>query len=110
MDLYQRIAADSRFVTAFPPELDIVVFAPRAESVSASSALSRRIFDAAAKNNLHLAIAELPVTFFAGNLLAMNLDRDSLICLRSVLMKPEHHAWLNRIWELLSQATDECLP
>ena len=37
MDLYQRIAADSRFVAAFLPELDIAVFAPRAESVSASS-------------------------------------------------------------------------
>ncbi len=63
LDLYQRIAVDSRFVAAFSPELDIVVFAPRAESVSASSAMSRRIFEAARRKNLHLAIAELPVAF-----------------------------------------------
>jgi tyrosine decarboxylase / aspartate 1-decarboxylase len=108
IDLYQRISADSRFVAAFPPVLDIVVFAPRAESVSASSAMSRSIFAAAARKNLHLAIAELPVAFFEVNLGGVKVDRDSLTCLRSVLMKPEHREWLDRIWELLSQATDEC--
>ena len=108
MDLYQRIAADSRFVAAFPPELDIAVFAPRAESVSASSRMSRSIFAAAARKNLHLAIAELPVAFFEANLGGTKVDQKSLTCLRSALMKPEHRQWLDRIWELLSQATDEC--
>jgi tyrosine decarboxylase / aspartate 1-decarboxylase len=108
MDLYQRIAADSRFVAAFPPELDIAVFAPRAESVSASSRMSRSIFAAAARKNLHLAIAELPVAFFEANLGGSKVDQNSLTCLRSALMKPEHRQWLDRIWELLSQATDEC--
>jgi glutamate/tyrosine decarboxylase-like PLP-dependent enzyme len=108
MDLYQRIAADSRFVAAFPPELDITVFAPRAESVSASSRMSRSIFAAAARKNLHLAIAELPVAFFEANLGGVKVDQNSLTCLRSALMKPEHRQWLDRIWELLSQATDEC--
>jgi tyrosine decarboxylase/aspartate 1-decarboxylase len=106
--LYQKVAGDPRFVTAFPPELDIVVFAPRAASVSASSAMSRRIFEAAARKNLHLALAELPVALFEGDLGGEELDRASLTCLRSVLMKPEHNEWLGRIWELLSQATDEC--
>src|SRR5208283_1375968 len=108
IDFHQRIAGDSRFVAAFPPELDIVVFAPRAESVSASSAMSRRIFAAAARNNLHLAIAELPVALFEANLGGVKVDQSYLTCLRSVLMKPEHREWLDRIWELLSQATDEC--
>jgi glutamate/tyrosine decarboxylase-like PLP-dependent enzyme len=108
IDFHQRIVADSRFVAAFPPELDIVVFAPRAESVSASSARSRSIFAAAAKKSLHLAIAELPVAFFEANLSGVKVDQNSLTCLRSVLMKPEHREWLDRIWELLSQATDEC--
>lgn len=108
VDLHQRIAGDARFVAAFPPELDIVVFAPRAPSVNASSALSRRIFEVAARKNLHLAIAELPLTLFEGNLGEMKLDRESLTCLRCVLMKPEHREWLDRIWELLNQATDEC--
>jgi tyrosine decarboxylase / aspartate 1-decarboxylase len=106
LDLYQHVLADGGFVTAFAPELDIVVFAPRARSVSESSALSRKIFDAAAAKNLHLAVAELPVAFFDANLREMKKDRASLTCLRSVLMKPEHKEWVGRIWELLSEAVD----
>jgi tyrosine decarboxylase / aspartate 1-decarboxylase len=106
LDLYQHVLADGRFVTAFAPELDIAVFAPRARSVSESSALSRKIFDAAATRNLHLAVAELPVAFFDTNLNGMKKDRASLTCLRSVLMKPEHEEWVGRIWELLSDAAD----
>jgi len=103
--LYRLVTGDPRFVAAFPPELDIVVFAPRAARVSESSQLSRRIFDAAARKNLHLAVAELPVAFFEENLGGMEKDRATLTCLRSVLMKPEHLDWVDRIWELLSEAT-----
>jgi len=109
LDLYQRLLRDERFVTAFEPELDIVVFAPRAASVSESSALSRQIFDAAARRNLHLAVAELPSAFFDANLAGMNKDRATVTCLRSVLMKPEHREWLPRIWQVLEEATQECL-
>jgi glutamate/tyrosine decarboxylase-like PLP-dependent enzyme len=107
--LFERLRADSRFVTAFAPELDIVVYAPRAGSVSAASALSRKIFEAAAKRDLHLAVAELPVQFWAENLAGMKRDRETLTCLRSVLMKPEHLDWVERIWELLSDSTSEVL-
>ena len=108
-DFYQRLTNDQRFVTAFPPQLDIVVFAPRGQSISDSSLLSRRIYDAAAVRNLHLAVAELPSTFFAANLGGMRRDRDFITCLRSVLMKPEHLEWLPRIWNILEEATVEIL-
>jgi len=107
LDLHHRLEKDARFLTAFPPELDIVVFAPRADSVSESSERSRKVFEAAACRNLHLAVAELPVEFFAANLGSMKKDRNSLTCLRSVLMKPEHREWIGRIWEILGDATDE---
>jgi tyrosine decarboxylase / aspartate 1-decarboxylase len=107
--LYERIERDERFVGAFAPELDIVIFSPRAKSVTEASALSRRIFEAAAKRNLHLAVAELPAEFWAGNLGAMQRDRETMTCLRSVLMKPEHLQWIPRIWEELSAATAEVL-
>jgi hypothetical protein len=29
------------------------------------------------------------------------MQAEPLTCLRSVLMKPEHEAWLSRIWERL---------
>ena len=104
---FEKLKADSRFVTAFAPELDIIVFAPRGDSVSESSEMTRKIFEAAAKRNLHLAVAELPVHFWESHLGPMKRDRDRLTCLRSVLMKPEHYDWVGRIWELLSEATRE---
>ena len=107
--LHDRLQKDGRFVTAFAPELDIVIFAPRAGGVTAASALSRRIFDAAAKRDLHLAVAELPAEFWAANLRAMHRDRETMTCLRSVLMKPEHFEWLPKIWDALSAATSEVL-
>ncbi len=107
--LFEKLRADERFVTAFPPELDIVVFVPRAESASEASILSRKMFEAAAKRNLHLAVAELPIHFWEANLGAMKRDRETLTCLRSVLMKPEHLDWIPRIWELLSTSSAEVL-
>ena len=35
----------------------------------------------------------------------MRRDRDAIICLRSVLMKPEHREWADRIWAILDEAT-----
>jgi tyrosine decarboxylase / aspartate 1-decarboxylase len=107
--LFEKLRRDSRFVTAFPPELDIIVFAPRVESVSEASALSRELFEGAAKRDLHLAVAELPIRFWEANLGAMKRDHETMTCLRSVLMKPEHLDWVERIWDLLSLSTDEVL-
>lgn len=109
LKLFEHLQADERFAPAFAPELDIVVFAPRADSVSAASVLSRKIFDAAAKRNLHLAVAQLPADFWAALPAQMRRDRETITCLRSVLMKPEHLAWFPKIWEALSAATSEVL-
>ena len=104
--LYEKIKGDGRFVPAFAPELDIVVFAPRAGSVSEMSAKSRTIFATAAERGLHLAVAELPVTFFSSLEPNVRRDRETLTCLRSVLMKPEHLDWIDRIWQILGSAAD----
>ena len=105
---HQRLANDPRFLAPFAPELDILVFAPRATNVDAASVLTRRIFQAAARKNLHLAVAEIPVAFFGGEWESAKQDRSGLTCLRTVLMKPEHLDWLDRIWAILDQATQEC--
>ena len=117
LDLHGRIASDARFVTPFPPELDIVVWAVRDKSASAASRRARRLFDAAARRDLHLALAELPVDLFAAagsaspgtaqpglSLSGMTRDRDTITCLRSVLMKAEHKQWLPEIWSRLDAA------
>jgi tyrosine decarboxylase/aspartate 1-decarboxylase len=108
--LYEKIQQDPRFVTAFAPELDILVFAPRASSVSSMSARSRSVFQAAAERGLHLAVADLPISFFRSLDASVLRDRQTLTCLRSVLMKPEHLDWIDRIWQILSIATLDSFP
>lgn len=106
LGLHRRIAADSRFVTAFEPELDIVVWAVRAPRASDASRLAREIFEAAAREDLHLAVAEVPTDFFELARHGIARDRDTITCLRSVLMKPEHEAWVERIWERLDRVAN----
>lgn len=103
LELHRRLEADARFCTPFPPELDIVVWAPQARSATEASARARLIFEAAARRGLHLALASLPAKFFAGR--GMQMDSDYIGCLRSVLMKPEHKPWVERIYTLLDEAT-----
>jgi tyrosine decarboxylase / aspartate 1-decarboxylase len=107
--LFQKVNQDKRFITAFAPELDIVVWAPLAGSVSEASKLTRKIFTEAARNNLHLALAELPVDFFDLSRHNIECDKDTITCLRSVLMKPEHLDWIERIGEILDRATTSVL-
>ena len=107
--LYHRLRADARWVVPFAPELDIVVWAPRSPSARRTSELSQRIFEAAARRNLHLALIRLPVRFFAPVAPAISTDQGTVLCLRSVLMKPEHLEWVGRIAEILNQCAEEVM-
>ncbi len=109
MLLHQRICADRRWLSPFAPELDILVCAVRAGTVAASSRLAQQIFAAAAQENLHLALAQVPGKFFPPGSWADQHDNGLITCLRSVLMKPEHLDWLEEIWSRLSQVTDQVL-
>jgi glutamate/tyrosine decarboxylase-like PLP-dependent enzyme len=104
LELHRRLERDARFLAAAPPELDIVVWIPRAPSASAASELARRLFEEAARHALHLALAELPCGFFELDAAGIERDRERVTCLRSVLMKPEHEAWIGPIWERLDRA------
>ena len=100
--LYELIEIDDRFVTAFPPELDIVVWAPKAETVTQASKISDSLFNEAAKMNLHLAKANLPSSFFAETW--PKPEQESVTTLRACIMKPEHLEWMDRIWDILDRA------
>jgi glutamate/tyrosine decarboxylase-like PLP-dependent enzyme len=102
LELARRLSESDQWVVPFPPELDIVVWSPRAKSASEASAQSRRIFERAAANDLHLALIQLPVRYFAGT--HFEADQDHILCLRSVLMKPEHANWIDEIFERLNLA------
>jgi tyrosine decarboxylase/aspartate 1-decarboxylase len=122
--LHAKIAADARLIAGPAPQLDIVVWAVRADTLAESSRRAQQIFDRAAENDLHLALVRLPVRFFAsdrnqrvphvrifgdGNVnsycLWQDIPEDSMVtCLRSVLMKPEHLTWIEEIASRLDQA------
>jgi tyrosine decarboxylase / aspartate 1-decarboxylase len=104
LKLYRYLGSDARFITAFEPELDIVVWAIAAPSVSEASRRALEIFGSAERLGLYLAVAELPVAFFAESLGPMRVDAETISCLRSVLMKPEHLDWIDRIIALLERA------
>ena len=104
--LYEKIASDERFKTIFPPELDIVVWAPNGSSASQISECSEQIFKAAAQENLHLATFKYPTALLRGKWGDVDLDQLYVTCLRSCLMKPEHLDWVERIWEVLGKVAN----
>lgn len=109
LQMHQRLQSDPRWLAPFAPELDILVWAPRHPLASRISQLSQQIFDAAARLDLHLALIRLPVQMLAAGGAAIERDEESVLCLRSVLMKPEHEAWVGRLWQRLSSAADQAL-
>jgi tyrosine decarboxylase/aspartate 1-decarboxylase len=106
--LYQMISASPHFLAPIaPPQLDIVFWTVRSENPEASSALAQRVFDESAKIDLHLALARLPIRFFPQNAWKKSEDTarpSTVMCLRSVLMKPEHLLWLDQLWQRLDAA------
>ena len=123
LELDSRVRGDVRFeaLAAGGPELDIVVWALRAATPQEASERAQKVFDACAVRGLNLALVQLPPTWFgfgprssfgqAGREGFGQVGREvkgssTMTCLRSVLMKPEHEAWMDEIWDRLSAACD----
>jgi glutamate/tyrosine decarboxylase-like PLP-dependent enzyme len=109
MELDRRLRVDSagRFqaLAGGGPELDIVVWKAYAETPERASELAQKIFAACALRDLHLALVELPLRWFQPAEVSEPANGAGLVtCLRSVLMKPEHEAWLDEIWKRLTAA------
>jgi tyrosine decarboxylase / aspartate 1-decarboxylase len=108
LELDRRLRQDGHFepLAAGTPELDIVVWKLKAENPQRATELAQRIFAACATMHLHLALVQLPLNWFQ----PAGIGKSELVtCLRSVLMKPEHAAWLEKIWERLSAASAKVL-
>jgi len=103
LKLFSYIEKDPRFLTALPPELDIIAWAPKADKTSLISQLSKQHFDACAELDLHLALVELPEHLLRPYWSAVEFDTQTVTCLRSCLMKPEHLQWVDRIWAILDK-------
>jgi glutamate/tyrosine decarboxylase-like PLP-dependent enzyme len=108
--LHEYVVRDPRFFSPFEPELDIVVWAVKAPQASSSSDWAQRIFDEAANEGVHLALANLPRSLFQNGCPEMDWDRETLTAFRACVMKPEHLDWIDRIWERFDRAASRVLP
>jgi glutamate/tyrosine decarboxylase-like PLP-dependent enzyme len=104
--LYQRLVDDARFITPLEPDLDIVIWAPRAQSTSAISKLSQEAFKQAEARDLYLATYSFPSELVQKAYPDIEIDTPYTTCLRSSLMKPEHLAWIDDIWKILDEVQE----
>lgn len=103
-EFHAWVGEQAAWKTLLAPELDILVFTADRADAAAASAANQEIFKAAAKQDLHLAVARLPrdlLEHWAGEL-AWN--EDSLAVIRTCLMKPEHRSWLSELQTRLQAA------
>ena len=105
--LFGLIQTEPRYLTAFPPELDIIIWAPRARTASEISRRSRDVFERAAAMDLHLALVKIPEELLAYYWPEVEMDDSHVTCLRSCLMKPEHLDWVERIWAIVRVLAEE---
>jgi tyrosine decarboxylase / aspartate 1-decarboxylase len=108
LELDRRLRGDERFVAraAGPPELDIVVWRVAGATPEEASQRAESIFKACAEHDLHLALVQLPQSWFQAT--AWPVDGlEYGTCMRSVLMKPEHAEWLPALWDRLLTACRE---
>ncbi len=104
-EFWHRLRSMDGYQVLLPPQLDIVVYAASAPDAVTASRRARRVFAAAAERDLHLALLELPIGLARAWLPELDANADSLTCLRSALMKPEHGAWLDDIVAILDEVS-----
>jgi glutamate/tyrosine decarboxylase-like PLP-dependent enzyme len=104
---WRRLNTSDNYQALMRPELDIVAYAAVAPDAKQASERARKIFTLAAQNQLHLAMMELPVELVQVYLPELDANAKTVTCLRSVLMKPEHGAWLDQIFNILEACASE---
>jgi tyrosine decarboxylase / aspartate 1-decarboxylase len=104
--LWEKLEASEKFKPLMQPEIDIVVYAANADDIAASSGRARQVFASAAKQNLHLALIELPTEMVRYYWPELKGDEKTITCLRSCLMKPEHIDWVAQIFSTLEESAN----
>ena len=102
--LWQQLDESDFYKCLMLPETDIVVYAANADDVANSSRKAREIFTHAAKQNLHLALIELPTDMVRNYWPNLDGDDPTITCLRSCLMKSEHLDWVEKIYSILESS------
>jgi glutamate/tyrosine decarboxylase-like PLP-dependent enzyme len=102
--LWDKLDASDEYKPLMRPEIDILVYAANADNVGSSSMKAKSIFDRAAEQDLHLALIELPTALVRNYWPELAGDNETITCLRSCLMKPEHIDWIDEIVSILESA------
>jgi glutamate/tyrosine decarboxylase-like PLP-dependent enzyme len=101
--LYERLDQSVSYRVLMEPQLDIVVYAVDAVDAATASDNASMVFDAAAEKDLHLALVNIPSSIVAHYWPELEINRDSVTCLRSCLLKPEHLDWAGKIADILDE-------
>jgi glutamate/tyrosine decarboxylase-like PLP-dependent enzyme len=101
--LHEELDRSSKYRVLMEPQLDIVVYAVNAEDAATASENASMVFDAAAKKDLHLALVSIPSSIVGHYWPELEMNRDSVTCLRSCLLKPEHRDWIGKIAGILEE-------
>ncbi|WP_437191922.1 pyridoxal phosphate-dependent decarboxylase family protein [Planctomicrobium sp. SH527] len=105
LTLHQWIQRQPEFTAIADPELDIVVWTVNADTASQASKLAQQIFNAAAEEQVHLALLSLSQQFAMCHTRIQHWDRPDVTCLRATVMKPEH---LDVMPEILNRLESAC--
>lgn len=101
--LYQFLDRSDKYRVLMEPQLDIVVYAVNAKDAATASEKASTVFDEAAKKDLHLALVNIPSSIVGHYWPELEINRDTVACLRSCLLKPEHLDWIDQITEILGE-------
>ena len=93
-EFHAWVERESDWKPLLPPQLDILAFTADRPDVAGASRVNQEVFHAAAKHDLHLAVARLPQELLAPWAGDIEWNDGMLAVLRTCLMKPEHAAWL----------------
>ncbi|MBX7243123.1 MAG: aminotransferase class V-fold PLP-dependent enzyme [Bacteroidia bacterium] len=96
-ELKSLLLESGRILFVAEPELDILVFAPKAAGTEEISRISRDIFHQTEKNHLYLALYNYPVEKLPAHWDGVEKNSKQVTCIRTCLMKPEHLEWVPEI-------------
>jgi glutamate/tyrosine decarboxylase-like PLP-dependent enzyme len=110
LDWAARLATLQSLTLYQPPELDIVCYFPAAASMSTIDARSAAVLQAGMTDRsepVYLSTLRVTAEAFRRRHPGVVADADGLQVLRSVLMKPEHEAYVPKLHERVQQLAAE---
>ncbi|WP_406641656.1 pyridoxal phosphate-dependent decarboxylase family protein [Amycolatopsis sp. WGS_07] len=108
-DFAGQLKESDRFALHLEPTLDIVAYWPRRARMSEISEAANTILQkgmADADNPLYLSTLRVDADAFAALHPDVERDAETVTILRSVLMKPEHEAWIPQLKQALDRLAD----